>query len=39
MGGEIDWKALEIISEVIGVKDIETLLTQLCALRDHMKEE
>lgn len=34
MGGQIDWSALPIVAELIGFTDLETLLDQLCALRD-----
>lgn len=34
MGGQIDWSALPIIADIVGFSDIETLLDQLCALRD-----
>lgn len=34
MGGQIDWSALPIVAELIGFTDLETLLEQLCALRD-----
>jgi len=34
MGGQIDWSALPIVAELIGFADLETLLDQLCALRD-----
>lgn len=34
MGGQIDWSALPIIAELLGFTDLETLLEQLCALRD-----
>lgn len=34
MGFQIDWSALPIIAELLGFTDLETLLEQLCALRD-----
>jgi hypothetical protein len=34
MGGQIDWSALPIVAELIGFTDLETLLDQLCELRD-----
>lgn len=34
MGGQIDWSALPIVAELLGFTDLETLLEQLCALRD-----
>lgn len=34
MGGQIDWSALPIVAELIGFTDLETMLDQLCELRD-----
>lgn len=34
MGG-LDWTALPIVCDVLGVQDIETLIVQLVAIRDH----
>ncbi|HRI90385.1 MAG TPA: hypothetical protein PLS93_01885 [Accumulibacter sp.] len=34
MGG-IDWSALPIVIDLLGVSDPETLITQLVAIRDH----
>lgn len=34
MGG-IEWGALEVVAEMLGVTDIEVLIVQLCAIRDH----
>jgi hypothetical protein len=38
MGGEIDWEALPVICEMHGVKDVEILITQLAAIRDHQSK-
>lgn len=34
MGG-IDWSALPIVIDLLGVSDPEPLITQLVAIRDH----
>lgn len=33
MGG-IDWSGLPIVAEVLGIEDIETLVLQLCVIRN-----
>ena len=33
MGG-LDWAALPMVIEMLGVKDVEALVAQLCVLRD-----
>lgn len=33
MGG-IDWVALPVVVEMLGIDDVETLITHLCAIRD-----
>lgn len=33
MGGAIDWQALPIVAEILGVEDIEMLITHLIAIR------
>lgn len=33
MGG-LDWQALPIVVEILGITDIETFITQLIAIRD-----
>lgn len=38
MGG-IDWAALPIVCEMLGVSDVEVLITQLVAIRDHQNKE
>ncbi len=37
MGG-LDWQALPIVAEMIGVTDIETLVVQLVAIRDWQRD-
>ena len=37
MGGEINWSALEIICELLGIVDVERLIVQLIAIRDRDK--
>jgi hypothetical protein len=37
MGG-IDWAALPVIAEMLGIDDIETLVLQLVAIRDAQRE-
>lgn len=37
MGG-IDWAALPVIAEMLGIYDIETLVLQLVAIRDAQRE-
>jgi hypothetical protein len=34
MGGQIDWNALPVICELLGVSDIEKLVVQLIVIRD-----
>jgi len=35
MGGKLDWTALEIVAEIIGVTDIEQLLAQFEKIKNH----
>jgi hypothetical protein len=35
----LDWVALPTVAEIIGLTDIELLVAQLCALRDHQQQE
>jgi hypothetical protein len=35
MGKQIDYAALPVICEILGIADIETLLTQLICIRDN----
>lgn len=37
MGG-LDWQALPIIVEMLGIDDVDILIAQLIALRDHNRE-
>lgn len=37
MGG-IDWAALPVICEMLGIEDVETLIVQLVAIRDHQDD-
>lgn len=39
MGCRLDWAALPIVAELFGIDDVETLITQLVALRDHQNAE
>lgn len=34
MGG-LDWAALPIVAEMLGIEDVETLIMQLTIIRDH----
>ena len=38
MGG-IDWSALPIVIDLLGVADPEALITQLVAIRDHQNDQ
>jgi hypothetical protein len=35
MGG-LDWTALPLVAEMLGVKDVESLVHQLVTVRDHL---
>ena len=35
MGGAIDWLALDAVTEILGITDIESLLAQLEIIREH----
>jgi len=37
MGGTIDWTALPIIAEYLGLTDVELLIRQLILIRDFKK--
>lgn len=39
MGGRIDWGALEIVAEMLGIRDIETFVLQLVTIRDRDTSE
>ena len=34
MGGAIDWSALPVIAEMLGIDDMEALITRLATIRD-----
>lgn len=38
MGGVIDWSALPVVAEVIGINDIESLIADLRIIRDYQNE-
>ena len=38
MGG-LDWSALPVVVELIGVDDVDLLIHQLVALRDHGRSD
>ncbi len=38
MGG-LDWNAIDVVAEMLGILDIETLITQLVAIRDSTRDE
>lgn len=37
MGGEIQWSALDLICELLGIIDVERLIVQLVTIRDKQK--
>lgn len=39
MGGCIDWAALPLIAEMLGINDPEALVMDLVTIRDHGWEE
>ncbi|HET8870271.1 MAG TPA: hypothetical protein VFM48_07485 [Aquabacterium sp.] len=39
MGGCIDWAALPLIAEMLGINDPEALVLDLVTIRDHGREE
>ena len=39
MGGEINWSALDPVSEMLGYAQPEILIAQLTAIRDHQRQE
>jgi hypothetical protein len=39
MGGQVDWTALPILVEMLGVEDPETLIHELTTLRDHGRHD
>lgn len=38
MGG-IDWSALPVVAEMLGVRDLEPLIVQLVAIRDRARAD
>lgn len=38
MGGALDWGALPVVAELLGVCDVEVFVAQLAALRDGLAE-
>lgn len=38
MGG-IDWAALPIVVEMLGIEDVDRLVRQLATIREHRKQE
>lgn len=36
MGGQIEWAALPVIVEIIGVSDVESMVVDLLRIREHM---
>jgi hypothetical protein len=38
MSGDINWQALPIVAEILGIIDIEELLINLIAIRDHQQQ-
>lgn len=38
MGG-LDWQALPIVADMLGITCIETFVAQLAAIRDYQREE
>jgi hypothetical protein len=38
MDGKIDWQALELLAAVYGVEDMEILIAQLVAIREHKQQ-
>lgn len=39
MGGCIDWAAIPIIVDLLGIADPEALIMQLIAIRDHQSAQ
>lgn len=35
MGGRLDWAALDTVSALLGVHDVELLIARLIAIRNH----
>ena len=39
MGGELNWSALPIVAEMLGVEDVELLIAELSAIREWQNEK
>lgn len=39
MGNAIEWGALEIVAELLGIDDVEVLILELAAIRDTLGED
>lgn len=39
LGGELEWQGVPFVVEMIGIRDVEILIAQLTAIRDHMKKD
>ncbi len=39
MGNTLDWGALPVIVELLGVEDVETLVSHLTVLREHTQQK
>lgn len=38
MGGRIDWAALPVVCELYGIRDPDTFIAQLVAIREHVRK-
>lgn len=38
MGG-IDWTGLSVVAEMLGIDDVDVLVAQLVAIREHQREK
>lgn len=36
MNGQIDWTALPVIVEILGIQDVEFFIRRLMAIREHL---
>jgi hypothetical protein len=39
MGGALDWSGLPLVAELLGIHDLERLITQLAAIRDWQRKQ
>lgn len=39
MDGRIDWAALPVVVEILGITDVEALLARLMAVRGYLKDK